>query len=290
MLPGKQPTVVFFLGVLMLFHALTCISSDLPQMRPPMFIAHAGGAVNRQTYTNSLEALNTNYEKGFRFFEIDFSWTADEELVAAHDWDDAYQELFYVPAEMKGKVPTSAQFFRLKSKKGLTQLSLEDVLAWAAEKQDAVIVTDIKDKNLNALRKIRNRIEKYEKYIIPQAYSYQEYDDILKLGYKNIILTLYRMEIDPAEALRLSKNNSQDIKDELRRRFTAKLVGFSKKRSPFAVTMHQRVARSGVAALLHQNNTAVYVHTVNDIKLFDALRGMGIFGIYTDYLAPPSLR
>jgi glycerophosphoryl diester phosphodiesterase len=286
MLPGRQPTVVFFSGVLMLFHALTCISSDLPQMRPPMFIAHAGGAVNRQTYTNSLEALNTNYEKGFRFFEIDFSWTADGELVAAHDWDDSYQELFYVPAELKGKVPTSAQFFQLKSKRGLTQLSLEDVLAWAAEKQDVFIVTDVKDKNLKALRKIRNRIEKYEKYIIPQAYSYLEYDDILKLGYKYIILTLYRMEIDPAEALRLSKNNSQDIKDELRRCFTAELIQFSKENSPFAITMPGRIARSGVAALLQQNNTTVYVHTVNDQNLFAALKKMGVFGIYTDFLAP----
>jgi glycerophosphoryl diester phosphodiesterase len=155
----------------------------------PILIAHAGGAINGQIYTNSIEALNSNYNKGFRFFEIDFSWTSDDELVAIHDWFkyDTFQEMFYVPPGMK--IPNKEQFLQLKIKTGLTQLSLEDILKWAAEKGDAYIVTDIKAENIKALRKISTDYNRYIKYIIPQAYNYSEYDESIKL--ESAILSLH---------------------------------------------------------------------------------------------------
>lgn len=48
-------------------------------------IAHAGGQIGATTYTNSIEALDANYEKGFRAFEIDFSWTSDHQLVCLQE-------------------------------------------------------------------------------------------------------------------------------------------------------------------------------------------------------------
>jgi glycerophosphoryl diester phosphodiesterase len=62
-------TVVCFFAV---FFMLVPVAAA-PAMSAPTLIAHAGGAINQQTYTNSLEALNANYAKGFRFFEIDLS-------------------------------------------------------------------------------------------------------------------------------------------------------------------------------------------------------------------------
>jgi glycerophosphoryl diester phosphodiesterase len=69
-----------------------------------------------------LEALNENYGKGFRFFEIDFSWTSDGKLVAIHDWQGALSGM-YIVSEGMG-IPTEAEFVNLKMKAGLTQLSL----------------------------------------------------------------------------------------------------------------------------------------------------------------------
>jgi len=245
----------------MLFHIPCSIASEV-EISPPVFIAHAGGGINNQTYTNSLEALNLNYEKGYRFFELDFSWTSDGELVAIHDWDNSFQQRFYLSGNIE--IPTKAQFLKLKTKTGLTQLSLQEILKWAGEKGDAFIVTDIKDDNIKALRKIRWDFIKYKKFIIPQVYNYHEYDEAAKLEYSNIILTLYRMKIEPFEVLRFSKHNS-----------------------PFAITMHWKVAQSGLAYYLFRNNTRVYAHTVNDIDLFSSLRKIGVFGIYTDFIAPP---
>jgi glycerophosphoryl diester phosphodiesterase len=262
----KFRTILLLCVSLLSLQILSCTSSERP-FAPPLFIAHAGGGIDGQTYTNTLEALNTNYKKGFRCFEIDFSWTADGELVAIHDWYDydTFEKNYSVPDELKGKIPTKAQFLRLKTKTGLTPLSLESVLKWTAKKRDAFIVTDVKEENIKALGVISRDFKKYQKYVIPQIYYYQEYDEVRKLGFENIILTLYRMRIDPAEVLWFAKNYNL-----------------------FAVTMALEVARSSrLASLLARNNTRVYVHTVNDSKTFDALREMGVFGIYTDFVAPP---
>jgi glycerophosphoryl diester phosphodiesterase len=62
---------------------------------------------------------------------------------------------------------------------------------------------------------------------------------------------------------------------------------FCKRFSPFAITMHWRVAQSGLADLLHQHNIKVYAHTVNDIDLTVSLSKKGVYGIYTDYIVPP---
>ena len=50
-------------------------------------IAHAGGGFNGETYTESLDALNFNKNR-YTLFEIDFSFTNDNELVCIHDWDE----------------------------------------------------------------------------------------------------------------------------------------------------------------------------------------------------------
>jgi glycerophosphoryl diester phosphodiesterase len=55
-------------------------------------IAHAGGTLFDRdgamlTYTNSKEAIEQNYRRGHRVFEIDFSLTRDGYLAAVHDWE-----------------------------------------------------------------------------------------------------------------------------------------------------------------------------------------------------------
>ena len=61
----------------------------------PTLIAHAGGAVYGYRYSNSLEALDSAYEGGFRFIELDMSLTADDEIVLIHDWDVMVKRMTY---------------------------------------------------------------------------------------------------------------------------------------------------------------------------------------------------
>lgn len=50
------------------------------------YIMHAGGEINGINYTNSYDALDTNYKKGNRIFEIDLNFTSDDHLVLVHGW------------------------------------------------------------------------------------------------------------------------------------------------------------------------------------------------------------
>lgn len=259
---GKRALVwaVFLLFALEAFSPV--YSATEADISPPPFIAHAGGGLENHTYTNSLEALDFNYRKGFRFFEVDFSWTSDGELVAIHDWQGDFMRRFHFPKERR--IPNRDEFLDLEPTNGLTQLTLAGVLEWAREKGDVFIVTDIKEKNSQALEKIFREKREFVQYLIPQVYSYGEYKNVKKIGYEKIILTLYRMRVFPPE-----------------------LVRFCAVEDPFAVTMPLNLARSGLAQLLKPENVYVYAHTVNDVKLYMELRKKGVNGIYTDYILLP---
>src|SRR5690606_35334239 len=61
--------------------------SSLSKIDSLLRIAHAGGSVDGKVLLNSRAALEENYKRGARFFELDFSWTADKRLVFLHDWN-----------------------------------------------------------------------------------------------------------------------------------------------------------------------------------------------------------
>jgi glycerophosphoryl diester phosphodiesterase len=102
------------------------------------FIAHAGGMIEGNTYTNSLEALNLNYDKGFRLFELDILKTKDDEYVAAHDWNH-WSEI----ANYEGELPvTHEEFIRHKILGKYTPLDMKRINDWFTNHVDATLVTD----------------------------------------------------------------------------------------------------------------------------------------------------
>ncbi len=101
------------------------------------FIAHAGGGINGDTYTNSLEALDLNYSKGFRLFELDIIKTADDIFVAAHDWKQWAQKTKY-----KGELPPTLEVFHQNPIKNYTPMDIDRINLWFKEHPDAILVTD----------------------------------------------------------------------------------------------------------------------------------------------------
>ena len=102
------------------------------------YLAHAGGEIDGQRYTNSLEALNSNYALGFRIFEIDIITTSDGHLVCAHDWDTWKRFTGF-----KGESPpTLKEFLKHKIKEKYTPLSLEMLHEWFKNHPDATLFTD----------------------------------------------------------------------------------------------------------------------------------------------------
>jgi len=102
------------------------------------FIAHAGGAVEGIRYTNSKEALDKSYKKGFRLFELDILKTSDDVFVAAHDWKN-WAEI----TQYKGVLPPSYRVFLQSKIHGkYTPMGIEEINAWFTTHEDAVLVTD----------------------------------------------------------------------------------------------------------------------------------------------------
>ncbi len=102
------------------------------------FIAHAGGQIEGHKYTNSLEALNNSYNKGFRLFELDIVKTSDNVYVAAHDWKYWAKITAYT-----GNLPPDRKTFKKqKVFKKYSTLDISDINKWFKNHPDAILVTD----------------------------------------------------------------------------------------------------------------------------------------------------
>ena len=229
-----------------------------PAVGRPGLMAHAGGAVQGMDYTNSLDALEANFAAGHRLFELDFEWTADGKLVCIHDWREIHDRLF-PDADRR---PTSASFASRRMREGLRPMTLGRLKQWLESHPDARIITDIKSRNLQGLAVLAGSLDKQR--IIPQIYDFPEYEEVRRLGYDHVILTLYLLRAEDASVL-----------------------GFAESHPLFAVTMPAKKAKkSGLPRALEKAGVPVCIHTVNDATEVKMFQEMGISCFYTDFILP----
>ncbi len=225
-------------------------------------VAHAAGGISGDTYTNSLEALNLNYEKGFRLFEIDFNWTSDGALVCLHDWQKSFERYFgrsvKEPLEKKIFIMLAGSVAKYRL------LTLDELVNWLDQHPGARIVTDVKSQNIKALKIISEKMGHDLGRVIPQIYCPSEYQTAIEMGYKKIIWTLY-----------------------LDRRFDEDIVKDVAKMNLFAVTMPVERAKRGLGKQFEALGVATYVHTINNNKEAERyIQSLGITEVYTDFLPP----
>ena len=175
---------------------LTIVSEKEYSQDKRRFIAHAGGAVNGKTYTNSLEALNSSYEKGFRFFELDILRSADQCFLAAHDWP-SWKE----GSDYEGSLPPKEdEFLQHKILGEYTPLSMEGINRWFARHEDCVLITD----------KVNTPLAFAEKFVDKsrlsmEVFSWTAVEQGLRAGIRSVIPTgklLYQIKGDPLEYLK----------------------------------------------------------------------------------------
>jgi glycerophosphoryl diester phosphodiesterase len=231
---------------------------------PPVVprIAHAGGSYQGLSYTDSFQALESNLATGFTTFEVDFSWTSDGHLVCSHDWGDEFEKLFGIRLRA---VPSLAEFQQMvAANTRFTACTAAGLAAWLQTHPQVQIVTDIKSNNLAGLSLLATTYPEIVAQIIPQIYDPAEYEQVRKLGYRNIIWTLYRYTA--------SNNIVLNIADRL---------------DLFAITMPETRAATGLGSQLQAKGLPTYVHTINDPVLANKYRTtLGISELYTDTLAP----
>ena len=211
-------------------------------------IAHSGGGFENQTYTNSIEALEAN-KKNFLLFELDFFVTEDNKVVCEHDGNENLKSF-----EKFEKYINKNELY-----KQCTYLSLHK---WLKDNPEKIIVTDFKNRNIDGLNFLSKNFEDYKFRFIPQIYHPNEYQKVKKLGFKNIIWTLYRY------------GNSNEA-----------VILFANKMKLFAVAMPPPRARSGLAILLKEKNIKTYVHTINSIReYYKYYKVYKVDQIYTDWI------
>ena len=234
-----------------------------PENQDILRVAHAGGGIDGITYTNSIQALNSNYAKGFRYFEIDFNTTSDAVIVCIHDWAGfrrlAKKDDVDAPLRFADFEALNEQIPRYKN------CTLESLAEWFGNHKDAFLITDVKDNNLKALEVILDQIPNSKTAVIPQIYAPDEYAWVAAEGVEKVIWTLYRTDLTELQILK-----------EL-----------EKMKRVFAVTMSVAKAESNLTVKVLRKGFSVYAHTVNDSEEFKRLSEQNcVSEIYTDFLAP----
>jgi hypothetical protein len=179
-----------------------------------------------------------------------------------HDWDRSFNRLFGFQLKQR---PTMEAFKKLNQEKSRYNIFTLDSLKYLMEKNKHIkIITDIKEKNIRALRIIAKEIKDYDSRIIPQIYHPSEYKRVKKIGYKNIIWTLYKFSGD--------NNRVLEQVDHLKL---------------FAIAMPQKRAKEKLGIKLQEKGVPTYVHTINSKKELKIYKeNFGITEVYTDFLGP----
>ena len=223
-------------------------------------ILHAGGVTPAGTVgSNSLEALDFSYQRGYRTMEMDFFWTTDGQLVCIHDWDAYY-------AHSLGKEALTLQEFEfVNGSYGFTSMTIDTLAQWMTQHGDVVIVTDIKENCVEGAKLIAEWYPQWRDRFYIQIYNTQDYEAVSALGFQNIILTVYKMtwaEKADANALVAFANSHP-------------LAGIT-----FPIDLVDLIP--GYLETLVASGTPVFVHTVNDAATQQMLFDAGAAGVYTD--------
>jgi hypothetical protein len=221
------------------------------------FIAHAGGMINGKKYTNSLEALNASYNKGFRVFELDIIKTSDNHYVAAHDWKNWAKQVGFL-----GDVPPNLKEFKEhKIYDSYSPLDMNDINKWFLKHPDARLVTD----------KI-NEPEKFSSLFIDKSRLMMELFDMkaIKEG-----LQIDSLSVMPSQSVisNLGKNEIKKLK-EMGVLNISVSVNFAKTNSE----MMSYIKELGVNSYLYNVNIESWTNEKFVLKYFMD----NAYGLYSD--------
>lgn len=148
-------------------------SEDINVLCSNHLIAHAGGAINGHTYTNSKEALQDALDNGFRYIELDLYETTDNNVVCLHSLED-YKKMTCTDCEdLDTKTFLSHQLYGR-----YTPITLNDAIKIWEERPFYFVTDKISDP------KILNRyFKKNRDKVIVEAFTLDDYVQLERDGY-----------------------------------------------------------------------------------------------------------
>ena len=254
--------------------------ASISWLRTPANFAHAMGGLTATsttgasltyTYTNTLEAFEQNYAKGYRIFEVDLIPTADGGLAARHDWSPS---LYTALGERyPGHVPTTAEFLRTKVFGKYTPIDINVIVGLMRTHPDMYVITDTKYVDAPNVRKEFGAIIRAlgsDKATLSNRFIVQIYQEqMLKTvrsvyPFANVLYSLYWQNARPAtstRAVQFAKANGIRVLTFDMNRWSKRFVG--------------EVRAAGIAPA---------VNTINDPNQAAALNAGGVRFLYSDTL------
>lgn len=237
-----------FLAVLLYRIVAVPLGSSLPQ------VAHAGGMAGGMTYTNSIAALDDSYAKGFRVFEIDLQTTSDGHDVCGHDWK-AFNKI----------APPLSTYLEWRASQAVQSCLMDDLVGWMRNHPDARLVSDVKADAVRINQVLAGMIGDQ---LIVQAYSAPQLCQFGAAGFKDLILTLYKVPYTYDEIVRQLRNPCLETY------------------RPMAVTMDvERILYGHALITRAMTGLPVYAHTMNSCLMHSLARVLGADATYSDVLA-----
>ncbi|MGL4335443.1 MAG: phosphatidylinositol-specific phospholipase C/glycerophosphodiester phosphodiesterase family protein [Turicibacter sp.] len=253
-----------------------------------VYVAHALGGIDGYPYTNSLEAFESNYEEGYKLFEVDLLFTSDDELVARHEWSKSDYERFeqlelidlseIEPNEREEYVPTLEQFKNMPVNGTYTPMTFDDIIGLLQKYPDIAFVTDTKwsdsesvEKSFTAIvEKVKDVDEKLLDRILPQLYSLEMYDEVNSIHpFNNYIYTMYQETHRSNYEIIEFINENENIAFVTMPQFFGSLWG---------------APRFDLLNQLQYLKKPMFFHTINDDITLEELLYYGASGVYTDEL------
>jgi glycerophosphoryl diester phosphodiesterase len=210
------------------------------------------GGIEGRIYTNSREAWNTSYDRGYRIMEVDLRFLRDGTLVCTHD----------VPRDSK-----VANFRSTLVLGRFASVTATDLAALMADNPDVWVMVDFKlgpGLQKQALSELSSILGGDTSRIIVQIYDDSGYWVARRLGYREIVYALFRQ---PSSRW-------------------AHSIDFAAKHRIMFVSMPADRATRGMVRRARKRGLWVGIHPVNRSSQRSRLRRTGATHIYSSFLAP----
>ncbi|HWL34829.1 MAG TPA: FG-GAP-like repeat-containing protein [Frankiaceae bacterium] len=252
------------------------------QFNPYGFVAHAMGGIDGHGYTNTLEAFQYNYDRGYRVFEADQVVLADGTVVVAHDGTEAsygLNKLF--------KDSTWADLEGHKFQGKYTILRAQDLVALMKQYTDAYIILDLKYEGVRAWTtyvRLAGRDPAIVERLMPHVADPAMLAAMRKAyPLQNYVVALYRTQA-------YGRMDNPELLDWVRKeRVPAVMMWFGTRNRAISLAANNRERRrfeSSFVADIKALGAVPYVHTVNDKAVAQSFWDRRI-GLYSDVLFPP---
>ena len=248
---------------------------------PYGFVAHAFGAIDGHGYTNSLEAFQRNYGRGFRVFEVDVVRLADGTALLAHDGLEANYGL--------NKPFSQATWADLAGHRYLgryTILRVQELAGLLRDHPDIYVVLDLKYARLDNYKSMLQYAPErgLRERILPHVAERAELTEF-RTAYplQNYVLALYHTQ---------SQNRYDDpIAGDFTNRYRAPAVMMWWRDRDLSLSLaangrQARRYRPSFASALKSVGANVYVHSLGDPNQIQRFWDLEI-GVYSDEPFPP---